>query len=130
MFLLMDQIDLFYQMFAVFISWRLRRPHWGNADGAEGIFGSCRTRVGCGPASGPTLKKALCRTCRVVGRRTNKDLFKKDLNLIRPCAKRKILKKKLHKKGKDEHTRNVIPKFMNDSIRFDMPLKSINSLEL
>ena len=54
-------------------SWRLRRPHWGNADGVEGIFGFCRTRVGCCPASGPTLKiKALCRTFLEVGRRTNK----------------------------------------------------------
>ena len=33
-----------------------------NADAAEGIFGNCRTRVDCGPASGPTLKKALCQT--------------------------------------------------------------------
>ena len=41
----------------LFFSWRLRRPHWGNADGAEGIFGFCATRVGCGPASGLTLKK-------------------------------------------------------------------------
>ena len=30
------------------------------------------TCVGCGPASGPTLIKALCHTCPVVGRRTNK----------------------------------------------------------
>ena len=50
----------------------LRRPHWGNADGAESIFESCRTRVSSGPASGPTLKKALYRTCTVVGRRRNK----------------------------------------------------------
>ena len=40
-----------------FVSWRLRRPHWGNADEAEGIFGFCRTREGCGPASKTTLKK-------------------------------------------------------------------------
>ena len=56
----------------LFISWRLRRPYRGNADETEGIFGFCRTRVGCGPASKPTLIKALCRTCPVVGRRTNK----------------------------------------------------------
>ena len=56
----------------LFISWRLRRFHWGNTDRAEGIFGFCWTCVGCGPASGPTLIKALCRTCPVVGRRTNK----------------------------------------------------------
>ena len=40
-----------------FISWHLRHPHWGNADGAEGIFWFCRTHVGCSPASGPTLKR-------------------------------------------------------------------------
>ena len=28
--------------------------------------------MGCGPASGPALKKALCPTCPVVGRRINK----------------------------------------------------------
>ena len=55
-----------------FVSWHLGRLHWGNADGAEGIFGSCRTHVGCSPVSGPTLKKALCCTCQVVGRRINK----------------------------------------------------------
>ena len=32
----------------------------GNADGAEGIFGKCRMRVGCGPAIGLTLQMALC----------------------------------------------------------------------
>ena len=26
-----------------FVSWRLGCPHWGNADGTEGIFGFCRT---------------------------------------------------------------------------------------
>ena len=41
----------------LFICWRLRHPHWRNADGAEGIFGFCWMRVGCGPASGPTLKR-------------------------------------------------------------------------
>ena len=38
-------------------------PNKGNADGAEGIFGNCRMRVGYGPAPGPTIKKALCHTC-------------------------------------------------------------------
>ena len=47
-------------------------PTLGGADRAECIFGFCRMRVGCEPASGPTLKKALCRTCLVVERRTNK----------------------------------------------------------
>ena len=44
-----------------FVSWRLGRPHRGNADGAEGIFRFCRTRAGCGPTYGPTLKKVLVR---------------------------------------------------------------------
>ena len=35
----------------------------GNADGADGIFGNCRMRVGYAPAPGPTIKKALCHTC-------------------------------------------------------------------
>ena len=56
----------------LFVSWPLRRPNWGSADGAEGIFGFCQTRVGFGPTFGPTLKKALCRTCLVVGRRIHK----------------------------------------------------------
>ena len=55
-----------------FVSWRLRRPHWGHANRAEGIFGFCRMCVGCGPESRSTLKKALCRTCMVEGWRTNK----------------------------------------------------------
>ena len=37
-------------------------PNQGNADGAVGIFGKCRARVGYGPAPGPTIKKALCHT--------------------------------------------------------------------
>ena len=36
----------------LFISWRLRCPHW-----AEGIFGFCRMHVGCGLASGLTFKR-------------------------------------------------------------------------
>ena len=31
-------------------------------------FGPCRTRVGFGPATGPTLKTALCHICALVGR--------------------------------------------------------------
>ena len=38
-------------------------PNKGNADGAEGIFGKLRARVGYGPAPGPTPKKALCHSC-------------------------------------------------------------------
>ena len=61
-----------YSIVCCFVSWPLGRPGWGSADGAEGIFGLYRARVGFVPASGPTLKKTLCRTCPVVGRRTNK----------------------------------------------------------
>ena len=42
-------------------------PNKGNADGAVGIFGKCRARVGYGPAPGPTIKKALCHTCPLGG---------------------------------------------------------------
>ena len=34
-------------------------PNKGNAEGAEGIFGKLRARVGYGPAPGPTQKKGL-----------------------------------------------------------------------
>ena len=64
-----------YAYCLLFISWRLRNPSSGNADGTECIFGFYRTRVGCGPASGLTFIKALCRTCPVVGRRTNKKIL-------------------------------------------------------
>ena len=47
---------------------------FGGADGTKGIFGFCRMHESCSPASGPTLKKALCCTCPVVGRRINKIL--------------------------------------------------------
>ena len=50
-----------------FIAWRLTRPFKGKADGVRGIFRKCRARVGCGPAPGPTLKKALCRIPPVGG---------------------------------------------------------------
>ena len=64
---------LFYQLFVVcfLVS---GEPPLGGADGTEDVFGFCRTCVGCGPASRPNLKKALCRTCSVVGRRINKIL--------------------------------------------------------
>ena len=39
-------------------------PNKGNADGAVGIFGKCRTRVGYGPATGPILK----RSCAILAR--------------------------------------------------------------
>ena len=39
-------------------------PNKGNADGAVGIFGKHRTRVGYGPATGPTLK----RPCAILAR--------------------------------------------------------------
>ena len=38
-------------------------PNKRNADGAVGIFGKCRARVGYGPAPGRTEKKALYHTC-------------------------------------------------------------------
>ena len=47
----------FWFLHVTFVSWRPRRPQWGSTDGAECIFGFCRTRVGCGPASGPNFKK-------------------------------------------------------------------------
>ena len=62
---------MFYQLFVVCFLASVAPPLVGT-DGIKGIFGFCRTRVGCGPASCPTLKKALCCTCPVVGRRINK----------------------------------------------------------
>ena len=52
----------------LFVSWCLRHPHWGDVDGAEGIFGLYRACVGCVRTH---FKKALCCTCPLVGRRTN-----------------------------------------------------------
>ena len=43
----------------------------GNADGAVGIFGKCRARVGYGPAPGPTIKRPFATLARWVGRSTN-----------------------------------------------------------
>ena len=54
-----------------FIARRLRRPKKGNADGAEGIFGTCRMRVGYGPAPGPTIQRPCAILARLVGRATN-----------------------------------------------------------
>ena len=54
-----------------FIARRLRRPKKGNADGAEGIFGTCRMRVGYGLAPGPTIKRPCAILARSVGRATN-----------------------------------------------------------
>ena len=42
-------------------------PNKGNAEGAFGIFGKLRARVGYRPAPGPTQKKALCHTCPLGG---------------------------------------------------------------
>ena len=53
----------FYLLRGGVIAWR---PKKGNADGAKGIFD--QTRVGFGPATGPTLKTALCHICALVGR--------------------------------------------------------------
>ena len=54
-----------------FIARRPRRPKKGNADGAEGIFGNCRMRVGYGPAPGPTKKRPSAILARLVGQATN-----------------------------------------------------------
>ena len=43
----------------------------GNADGAEGIFGKLRARVGYGPAPGPTQKRPCTIHARKVGRASN-----------------------------------------------------------
>ena len=45
-------------------------PQKGNADGTEGIFGTCRMRVGYGPAPGPTIKRPCAILARSVGRAT------------------------------------------------------------
>ena len=42
-------------------------PQKGNADGTEGIFGTCRMRVGYGPAPGPTIKRPCAIFARSVG---------------------------------------------------------------
>ena len=54
-----------------FIAWRLRHPKKWNADGGRRYFWPCRTRVGFGPATGPTLKTALCHIRALVGRMIN-----------------------------------------------------------
>ncbi len=46
-------------------------PQKGNADGTEGIFGTCRMRVGYGPPPGPTIKRPCAILARSVGRATN-----------------------------------------------------------
>ena len=43
----------------------------GNADGAEGIFGKLRVRVGYGPAPGPTQKRSCAIHALKVGRASN-----------------------------------------------------------
>ena len=50
------------------IAWRMRRPKKGNADGADGIFGFAGRVWAFGPATGPTLKTALCHIRALVGR--------------------------------------------------------------
>ena len=46
-------------------------PQKGNADGTEGIFGTCRMRVGYSPAPRPTIKRPCAILARSVGRATN-----------------------------------------------------------
>ena len=43
----------------------------GNADGALGIFGKCRARVGYGPVLEPTKKRPYATLSHSVGRGTN-----------------------------------------------------------
>ena len=50
-------------------------PNKGNADGAEGIFGKLRARVGYGPAPGPTQKRSCAIHARKVGRASNTAVF-------------------------------------------------------
>ena len=54
-----------------FIARRLRRPEKGNADEGPRHFWNCLSRLGFGPATGPTLKTALCHIRTLVGRRIN-----------------------------------------------------------
>ena len=51
-----------------FIAWRLRAPQKGECRRGRRYFWPCRTRVGFGPATGPTLKTALCHIRVLVGR--------------------------------------------------------------
>ena len=53
------------------IARHLRQPSLGECQQGPRYFGDCRARLGYGPAPGPTLKKALCYTCPVVGQITN-----------------------------------------------------------
>ena len=46
-------------------------PNKGNAEGAVGIFGKCRARMGYGPAPGPTKKRPCATLSRSVGRGPN-----------------------------------------------------------
>ena len=51
-------------------------PNKGNADGADGIFGKLRARVGYGPAPGPTQKRPCAIHARKVGRASNTSGYK------------------------------------------------------
>ena len=53
----------------------------GGGDGAEGIFGLYRARVGCGLASGPTLKRPCAVILRLwdgeqINNKNNPELFR------------------------------------------------------
>ena len=50
-------------------------PNKGDADGAEGIFGKLRARVGYGPTPGPIQKRPCAIHARKVGRASNTAVF-------------------------------------------------------
>ena len=60
----------FYTLWGVIV-WRLRRPKKRECQRGRRYFWPCRTRVGFGPATGPTLKTALCHIRALVGRMIN-----------------------------------------------------------
>ena len=53
--------------FVIFNPWKINFAQIWN----KRYFWQCQTRVGFGPATGPTLKTALCHTSPVVGRKIN-----------------------------------------------------------
>ena len=63
------------------IAWCLRRPSLGECRRGLRDFWECRAHLGYGPASGPTLKKASCHTCPVVGME-DKYCWFNQLNLV------------------------------------------------
>ena len=60
---------------ARFIPWRLRRPFWGNADGARGIFGSAWRILATALRQVPPKKRSRDIVVELVRRTTNTDLL-------------------------------------------------------